>query len=124
MDMRYLATEALSGLNVRINPMYLPEDHKVILPAADVDALTRAVNTAKVQPVESGRIRTLLGVGRGRNRATDCELSERDAQLLASAIRFLGIAIERDRKISRGQYAGPMSGAEAMKYVRARHGLH
>lgn len=122
MDIRPLIAAAAAGLNIRIDPTYREEDRKVLLSDNDVKLIAQAVNRANVQTVESNRIRTLLGVDR-RSPGAARELTEHDAQQLAAAIRFLGITIERDRRVSRGQYVGPMSGSEAMKFIRAQHGL-
>jgi hypothetical protein len=31
--------------------------------------------------------------------------------------------VDRDKRIRRGQFTGPMSGPEAAKFMRGRHGL-
>lgn len=110
---------AARNLNVRITPTRT-EDTNVTLSAADVRALLGPVNLTNLPGTDANQIRHLLGGGR---RPTELTLSGRDANLLTLCLDRLAQAIDRDRRIRRGQFTGPMSGSEAVRYLRGRHGL-
>lgn len=110
---------AARKLNIRITPTRT-EDGNVTVTASDVRALLGAVNSTNLTGPEANQIRHLLYA---RRPPTDVTISGRDANLLTLCLDRLAQAVDRDARIRRGQFTGPMSGSEAVRYLRGRHGL-
>ena len=108
----------------RINASITPtrtDDGSVFLDERDVAALTQALNTGSAGQVQSNEARGYLHP-RGQ-RSGQVTLDGAAVRRLSVILDQFAYAVERDRKIRRGIYPGPMSGSEAVKFWRGTHGI-
>ena len=113
---RFIAAARL--INARITPTRAAGTPEVTLTAADVQILIDAVRRAAFSSVDGNTIMNLLGANRGR--PTEQSLHTRELLMITGALHRLVASASRAEKISRGQYPGPMSGSEAVKFMRGR----
>jgi hypothetical protein len=105
--------------NVRINPKRRANERQVVISAADVRELLVAVN--QTSSIEGNHVRHLLGGS--QSQSAEKALGSQQLGRLTMSLNRLADAADRDRRIRRGQYVGPMSGSEAVKFVRGLHGI-
>jgi hypothetical protein len=100
--------------NVRINPKRRADERQVVICAADVRELLAAVN--QDSSIEGNHVRHLLGGP--QLQPVEKALGSQQLGRLTMSLNRLADAADRDRRIRRGQYVGPMSGAEAARFLR------
>ena len=113
-------TSAAQKLSVRISPSRV--DGTVTVSDADVQMLLGALSR-NVSTVDANQARHLL-TSRPEHGAA-LKLTDREANALALAFEQVSADADRAARIARGQYVGPMSGSEAVKFSlgRARRGF-
>lgn len=116
---RFVAAARL--INASITPARDAETAVVVVVVADVKTLVEAVRRTSFSSADGNTFMNLLGVHRGR--LTDQRIRSRELQMLTSALHRLVAATDRERKIARGQFFGPMSSSEAVKFMRGRRGF-
>lgn len=107
---------AAAGLGVRIDPAADRETRVITVSPADGTRLVAAARRLSFSSIESTQVTRLLNSG---HRAATLDI--RDAAHLTQALTRLAAAVDREQRISRGQYVGPMSGSEAVKFARGTH---
>lgn len=111
-------TAAALRLGIHITPTFDAETKSVTVTAADAVTLTAATRRLMFGSTETNRITRILGGGR-----FEVVLDVGAAADLTRALVSLEREVDRDKRIRRGQFTGPMSGPEAAKFMRGRHGL-
>lgn len=122
MDARNLVAAA-RALNIRISPVAAVDGGGLVLSVADALSILRLLRATPTRTIEDGNIRGIIRVGHDRSDDDSCLLTVDEAHRLTRALRQIELALDRERRIARGQYVGPMSGSEAVKFMRRMHGL-
>jgi hypothetical protein len=112
--------ETASRLGVRLRPTV--EDDHIILTSAEAAALWNVTVRHAPASIDIQHLPLLLDPRKiGRE---PLELTIEQTQRLAQALERFDQDYSRYKRISRGQFSGPMSGSEAMRYLRGRGGRY
>lgn len=111
-------TATAQKIEARISPRRDPEGHHITLSDEDAIRIVSAVRHLSNPSLETTFIlRTVTGPGGAPWSRT---LTVEEVLRLSAAFERLASDAERARRIERGQYVGPMSGSEAVKFMRGR----
>lgn len=113
-------TAAARRIGARVEPRRDRGTGLITLPADSVRDLLTAVSRTSSSSIEANQIRSMLGGHRGA--AADQSLPAGTAGRLSWAILRMADEAGRAERIARGQYPGPMSASEAVKFLRGRAG--
>jgi len=113
-----LLSAATASLGVRIQPREIIGGIELSVDA--VKALWGVVLRAAHLSADTREVGQALG-GRSFGRAPLTLDAEGTLRLVRALNRFEQDC-DRYKRISRGQFSGPMSGSEAVRYLRGRHG--
>lgn len=116
------ASHTLTGIAARLGLRIRPaiDGDSIVLSATEATALWGVTIREAPRTINVQHISTLLSprtIGREPLR-----LGIEQTQNLARALERFDQDCDRYKRISRGQFSGPMSGSEAVRYLRGRHG--